>query len=84
MPRYTRASGSSSSSATRSFTLWIEALTGPSSTTSPQISAMKRPSEVPPVQEISGRIAQTSCMASFAASTSLPRGVLPSLLRFAA
>ena len=49
------ASGSISSSETASFTLWIERFTGPNSTTSGQISTMKRPSEVPPVVETSGR-----------------------------
>jgi hypothetical protein len=37
-----------------SFSLWMLALTGPNSTTSGQISAMKRASEVPPVVESSG------------------------------
>ena len=35
-------------------TLWIVALTGPSSTSSGQMSAMKRPSDVPPVRDSSG------------------------------
>ena len=45
---------------TRSFSLWIDALTGPSSTISPQMSAMKRPSDVPPVQESSGAMPVTA------------------------
>ena len=36
-----------------SFSLWMLALTGPSSMTSGQISMMKRASEVPPVVESS-------------------------------
>ena len=60
---------------TRSFTWWIEALTGPSSTISRQMSAMKRPSDVPPVQESSGAIPVTARTASVTTSTSLPRPV---------
>ena len=47
-------SGSRSATRTRSLSLWIVALTGPSSTTSAQMSAMKRPSDVPPVHDSSG------------------------------
>src|SRR5439155_4905716 len=75
MPRYSAASGSRSAIAMRSFNLWMVALTGPTSTTSGQTSQMKRPSEVPPLHEISGVIPQTSRTASDATATSLPRGV---------
>ena len=55
MPRVDRgAAARGRRSRTRSSSLWIVALTGPSSTTSRQMSAMKRPSEVPPVHESSG------------------------------
>ncbi len=45
---------------TRSSIMWIVALTGPSSTISRQMSAMNRPSDVPPVHESSGVIPATS------------------------
>jgi hypothetical protein len=60
---------------TRSFNLWIVALTGPNSTSSSQMSAMNRPSDVPPVQESSGTIPVTSRTAALIAATSAPRGV---------
>jgi acetylornithine deacetylase/succinyl-diaminopimelate desuccinylase-like protein len=59
--RYTSASGSISSSATASFTLWIERFTGPNSATSGHTSMMKRPSEVPPVQLTSGVTPDINC-----------------------
>src|SRR5258706_654092 len=75
MPRYSPASGSRSAMAMRSFSLWMVALTGPSSTTSGQISQMKRPSEVPPLHEISGVTPQTSRTTSEVAAISFARGV---------
>src|SRR5262249_20392008 len=51
---YMRASSSMSATRTHSLTLWIEALTTPSSTTSAPSGAMKRPSEVPPPVESCG------------------------------
>jgi hypothetical protein len=68
-------SGSRSDTSTRSSSLWIVALTGPSSTTSGQMSAMKRPSDVPPVHDSSGTRPVTSRIALVAASTSRPRRV---------
>src|SRR5208337_554410 len=60
MPRYKADSGSSSATATHSLSLWIVALTGPSSMISRQTAVMKRPSDVPPLQETSGTMPQTS------------------------
>jgi hypothetical protein len=42
------------STAMHSLSLWMVAFTGPNSATWGQISAMKRPSEVPPVVDSSG------------------------------
>jgi len=53
----------------------IVALTGPSSTSSSQMFAMNRPSDVPPVHESSGAIPVAARTASETTSTSLPRGV---------
>ena len=44
---------------THSSILWLVALTGPISSNWSQISAMKRPSEVPPVVDSSVSIPQT-------------------------
>ncbi len=54
-PWYMSASRSRSSAFTHSFTLWMVALTGPSSITSAPVGAIKRPSEVPPVVSRAGR-----------------------------
>ena len=51
------------------------AFTGPSSTTSSQMSAMKRPSDVPPVQESSGSTPGDVPDGVAATSTRRPRGV---------
>ncbi len=51
------------------------ALRGPNSTTCGQISAMKRPSEVPPVVDSSGVTPVTSRIASLRMLQSAPRGV---------
>ena len=77
------ASGSMSASATHSSILWLVALTGPISSSCGQISAMKRPSEVPPVVDSSVSMPQISWIAAVAASASGPRlvrkGLAPSV-----
>ena len=67
-------SGSFSSAASSmcSFSLWMLALTGPSSTISGQMSMMKRPSEVPPAVESTGFPPVFACTAFLTASVSLP------------
>ena len=70
-----RASGSRSATAMRSSTLWMLALVGPNSTSCGQMSAMKRPSEVPPVVDSSMLPPVTAAAAALNASQSSPRGV---------
>jgi hypothetical protein len=60
----------SSSMPTHSSILWMVLLIGPNSTTSRLMSAMKRPSEVPPVVDACGVMPTVSRMASARASTS--------------
>src|SRR2546428_6326222 len=59
-----------------SSSLWMLELTGPSSTTCGQTSAMKRASEVPPVVESSGARPVCFLMTVETTSTSRPRDVM--------
>ncbi len=68
-------SGSRSATAIRSLIWWIVAFGGPNSITCGQKVAMKRPSEVPPVVDSSGRTPVTCSIAALIAADSAPRGV---------
>ena len=69
-PTYMRCRASMSATRTYSLTLWMLALTTPSSTTCAPRGAMKRPSEVPPPVESLGGLPATSTTASHTASES--------------
>ena len=64
MSWYSSDNISKSALRTHSLILWMVAFTGPSSTTSAPVGAMKRPSEVPPSVDISGMMPHTSATAS--------------------
>lgn len=74
MAWYSCGKRSSSSSDTHSSTLWIVALTGPSSITSAPSGAMKRPSEVPPPVLCSGSMPHSSRHTATTVSRSTPPG----------
>src|SRR5213082_678037 len=71
---YMRCSASMSDTRTHSLTLWMEAFTTPSSTTSAPRGATKRPSDVPPPVDSLGRAPVTCATASPTAAHSRPGG----------
>src|SRR5687768_6420932 len=73
--KYMRCRDSRSSTRTHSLTLWIVELTTPNSTTCAPVTAMKRPSEVPPVVESLGGRPVISATARLSASDKGPGGV---------